>query len=131
MASVDVSNGTNGAANGGKHDGAPPARIAAVAQQCADFLHKSPTPFHMCREASKMLTAAGFKELSEDESWIGDLKRGGKYFYRRNGSTLVAFAVGSDFTAGTGGIAVVGSQSSGKSSVLEALVRATRDAGRG
>ena len=28
-------------------------------------------------------------------------------------------------------IAVVGSQSSGKSSVLEALVRATRDAGRG
>ncbi len=41
-----------------------------------------------------MLKNAGYEELRECESW--ELKRGGKYFTTRNGSSLIAFAIGND-----------------------------------
>lgn len=43
---------------------------------------------------------AGFQKLSETAEW--KLKVGGRYFFTRNLSTLVAFAVGSDYEAGNG-----------------------------
>jgi hypothetical protein len=55
----------------------------------------------LAEEASKRLSAAGFTRLSERASW-GGLKRGGKYYFTRNASTIVAFAVGARYEAGNG-----------------------------
>lgn len=44
--------------------------------------------------------AQGFIRLREQESWLGVIKPGGKYFFTRNDSTLVAFTVGSKFEPG-------------------------------
>ena len=53
------------------------------------FIEKSPTAFHAVREFSKMLTEAGFLELSEGARW--QLHSGSSYFVTRNGSSLIAF----------------------------------------
>jgi len=44
----------------------------------------------------------GFIELKERDRWAeeGILQKGGKYFYSREGSTLVAFTVGAEFEPG-------------------------------
>jgi aspartyl aminopeptidase len=57
-----------------------------------------------------MLRDQGFVELKEKEEWAekGMLQKGGKYFYNREGSTLVAFTVGGGFEPGNG-FKVVGS----------------------
>lgn len=43
---------------------------------------------------------AGFQKLNERAAW--DLKAGGRYFFTRNASSLVAFAVGADYQPGNG-----------------------------
>ncbi|KAK4359753.1 hypothetical protein RND71_021982 [Anisodus tanguticus] len=43
-------------------------------------------------EAKRQLIAAGFHLLKENEQW--DLQPGGRYFFTRNMSSLVAFAIG-------------------------------------
>lgn len=56
------------------------------------------TLFNMCSfffiiaEAKRQLIAAGFHLLKENEKW--DLQPGGRYFFTRNMSSLVAFAIG-------------------------------------
>lgn len=65
-----------------------------------DYLNESWTHFHATAEAKKQLLAAGFHLLNESEEW--DLKPGGRYFFTRNMSCLVAFAVGEKYTAGNG-----------------------------
>ena len=52
------------------------------------------------REASERLERAGFQELREKEPW--DLKPGGRYYFNRNMSALVAFAVGRKYQPGDG-----------------------------
>ncbi|TVU37007.1 hypothetical protein EJB05_18970, partial [Eragrostis curvula] len=51
-------------------------------------------------EAKRQLLAAGFKLLSENDDW--DLQPGGRYFFTRNMSCLVAFAVGEKYRVGNG-----------------------------
>ena len=65
-----------------------------TAKQVLDFIQKSPSCFHAVAEMAAMLKNAGYEELRECESW--ELKRGGKYFTTRNGSSLIAFAIGND-----------------------------------
>lgn len=43
-------------------------------------------------EAKRQLLDAGFTLLSENDDW--DLQPGGRYFFMRNMSCLIAFAVG-------------------------------------
>lgn len=43
-------------------------------------------------EAKRQLVDAGFHLLNENEDW--ELKPGGRYFFTRNMSSLVAFAIG-------------------------------------
>ncbi|KAK6156285.1 hypothetical protein DH2020_010533 [Rehmannia glutinosa] len=57
-----------------------------------DYLNESWTQFHATAEAKRQLVAAGFHLLSENEEW--ELKPGGRYFFTRNMSSLVAFAIG-------------------------------------
>lgn len=53
----------------------------------------SPLVFiQLLAEAKRQLVAAGFHLLNENEDW--ELKPGGRYFFTRNMSSLVAFAIG-------------------------------------
>lgn len=69
-------------------------------RELGDFLDHSPTPFHAVSTMSAMLVKAGFSALSEAEQW--SLEAGGKYFVTRNGSSIIAFTVGTESMAETG-----------------------------
>ena len=57
------------------------------------FLDASPTPFHAVRCMAELLAKSGFTELNESDNWT--LKTGDKHFLSRNGSSIIAFTVGS------------------------------------
>ncbi|XP_020107465.1 probable aspartyl aminopeptidase [Ananas comosus] len=76
------------------------ATVDPVAVDLVDFLNASPTAFHAVEEAKRRLEKAGFKQVSEREDW--KLEIGGKYFFTRNHSTIIAFAVGKKYVAGNG-----------------------------
>ncbi len=54
-----------------------------------DFIRNSPTAYHAVENTAKTLEKCGFTELAEGEKWV--LDAAGKYFVRRNGSSLIAF----------------------------------------
>jgi len=65
------------------------------------FIDASWTQFHAVAAAASRLEAAGFVRVSERASWedlskpdATTVKPGGRYYFTRSGSTLVAFAVG-------------------------------------
>jgi aspartyl aminopeptidase len=64
------------------------------------YVNASMSPFHAVAESARRLQSAGFEKLSEASPW--HLQPGHKYFYTRNDSTIVAFAVGAKFQAGHG-----------------------------
>jgi len=72
----------------------------AVASEMVDFLNEAWTPYHAVEATKKRLVAAGFSEIAEAAEW--KLARGGKYFFTRNMSSIMAFAIGSEFKAGEG-----------------------------
>ena len=55
------------------------------------FLHKSPTPFRVVSDIAETLQQQDFAELKEVEKW--DIEPG-KYFVRRNDSSIIAFQLG-------------------------------------
>ncbi len=59
-----------------------------------EFISKSPSPFHAVHTIEEELKNEGFERLSETQSW--SLKRGGKYYVVRNGSSLAAFTLPGD-----------------------------------
>ena len=69
-----------------------------------NFLNVSHTAFHAVEEVGRRLKRKGFQRLNERESW--KIVPGGKYFFTRNGSTIVAFAVGEKYEPGNGVIMV-------------------------
>ncbi|KAK2788102.1 hypothetical protein FQN52_006939 [Onygenales sp. PD_12] len=78
--------------------------------QASDFLsyvNASPTPFHAVASSTKLLSEAGFKEIKERDSWSSTCKPGGKYYLTRNGSTVIAFAIGHKWKPGNS-ISMVG-----------------------
>lgn len=84
-------------------------RALDYAQDFVDFVNASPTPYHAVNTAKGLLKQAGFEELVERNNWDSShsLKKGGKYYVTRNGSSLIAFTVGDKFENGNG-IAIVG-----------------------
>ncbi len=56
------------------------------------FLGASPTPFHAVGALASLLEEGGFRELREQDAWA--CEAGGRYFVRRNGSSLIAFVRG-------------------------------------
>lgn len=58
------------------------------------FLNSSPEPFHCVQMLSEQMDKEGFAMLDEDEPWRQIIKPGGKYYFTRNKSSIVAFIVG-------------------------------------
>ncbi|PGH14908.1 aspartyl aminopeptidase [Helicocarpus griseus UAMH5409] len=79
----------------------------AQAKDFLSFVNASPTPFHAVASASKRLVDAGFQEVKEKDSWTSICKPGGKYYVTRNGSTVIAFAIGRKWNPGNS-ISMVG-----------------------
>ena len=73
---------------------------AKYAKPFLKFISENPTVFHTIDYFSKELEDNGFTKLSERNSW--KLKRGGKYYFERNGSGLIAFVIGENYEAGNG-----------------------------
>ncbi len=62
------------------------------AQELIDFIHKSPSTYHVVNNIKEELNASGFQELDLREEW--SIQKGGKYFTCKNGSSLFAFQIG-------------------------------------
>ena len=63
-----------------------------TAQELVDFIAECPSMFHTAHTACARLDAAGFTYLPESRVW--DVVPGGRYYTTRNGSSVIAFAVG-------------------------------------
>lgn len=73
-----------------------------------EFMTSNPTIFHAVKSFSKQLEEHGYKHLSERAVWTSELKRGGKFYTSRNGSSLIAFNIGSKYESGNGVAIVAG-----------------------
>ena len=60
-------------------------------QNLCDFLDASPSVYHAAANVAAMLEAAGYRRLSEGDKWA--LQKGGKYYFTRGGSAVMAFKV--------------------------------------
>lgn len=78
----------------------------AYTQPFCDYMTKYPTIFHAVDAVAKELDENGYTKLSERDAW--SLRRGGKYYVERNGSALIAFAVGEKYEAGNGAAVIAG-----------------------
>jgi len=66
-----------------------------------DFADEGASPFHGVENVAKRLREHDFKPLNErDADW--NLLNGGKYYFTRNQSSIVAFAIGRNFQPGNG-----------------------------
>ena len=71
-------------------------------QPYCDFMAGNPTVFHAVNAFAEQLEIHGYQYLTERDIWTEKLKRGGKYYCSRNGSSLIAFAIGKDYESGNG-----------------------------
>ncbi|KAH9863110.1 hypothetical protein IAQ61_009387 [Plenodomus lingam] len=71
-----------------------------AAEDFLSFVNASPTPFHAVKSAKERLEKVGFRPIKERDSWAPTLQPGGKYYLTRNGSSIVAFAIGKKWKAG-------------------------------
>lgn len=75
-------------------------------EQMVEFLNSSWTCFHAIAECKRRLVADGYSEIDERSPWRGALVPGGKYYFTRNDSSIIAFAVGKKYVAGNGIVAI-------------------------
>ncbi|WPK27532.1 hypothetical protein PUMCH_004924 [Australozyma saopauloensis] len=76
-----------------------------AAQGFVNYINDSPTPYHAVANVKSELVASGFQVLKEKDHW--KLEAGKSYVVTRNGSSLIAFRLGSSFEKG-GPVAIVG-----------------------
>lgn len=57
-----------------------------------DFIQQSPTPFHAVAAMAARLEQAGYVYLAEEDVW--DFEPGGRYYFTRNDSSLIAVQLG-------------------------------------
>lgn len=70
----------------------------------------SPSPYHASNSVIKLLHAAKFVRIKETEDWTGVLKPGGRYFFTREGTSIVAFALDESFGNSQISFALIGAQ---------------------
>jgi aminopeptidase I len=71
-----------------------------------DWMTANPTIFHAVDAVAKQLEKEGYTKLSERDDWT--LKAGGKYYVARNGTSLIAFAIGEEYSVGNGAAIIAG-----------------------
>ena len=76
--------------------------VESYAEPFISFISDNPTSFHAVSWVGQRLESYGFTKLSERDSWTSKLSRGGKYFFERNGSSVIAFVVGGQYKSGNG-----------------------------
>eukprot|EP00842_Homolaphlyctis_polyrhiza_P000352 jgi/Hompol1/1317/HPOL_005578-RA len=76
--------------------------MPSVASEFLKFVDAAPSPFHAVDGAIRRLLAAGYSELREGAAWDTQLVPGGRYFFTRNRSAIIAFAVGGRYAPGNG-----------------------------
>ena len=75
-------------------------KMGEAAYDCATFMADGVSPYHVVANAEGHLHEKGFQRLREQDAW--DLRRNGKYYVTRNGSSLVAFVAGEGDLAANG-----------------------------
>lgn len=65
-----------------------------LSQELLGFLHESPSSFHAVYNIGQMLEEQGYVELQEKDTW--EISPEGKYFVKRNDTSVIAFHVGKD-----------------------------------
>ncbi|MFZ8934804.1 MAG: M18 family aminopeptidase [Bacteriovoracaceae bacterium] len=68
------------------------AKAKKLNSELIDFLKNSPTPFHAVKNMEAILKKNGFKEIKESQKW--ELKKDGRYYLKKNDSSLLAFQRG-------------------------------------
>ncbi|KAM0518412.1 hypothetical protein ACHAPE_004175 [Trichoderma viride] len=74
----------------------------AFTKSFLDFLRENPTVFHTVDYFKSKLNDSGYEELPARDSWANKIQPGGKYWVTRNGSSIIAFAVGKAYKPGNG-----------------------------
>lgn len=64
------------------------------AQNLIDFIYDSPSPYHVVKNAKKILIEKGFSELKLTDKW--KISKDEKYFVSQNNTSLFAFIVGTN-----------------------------------
>ncbi|MBR4495514.1 MAG: hypothetical protein IKP12_00090, partial [Acholeplasmatales bacterium] len=59
-----------------------------------NYLNKSKTAFHACKNIEDILLKNNFIKLAENEKW--NLEKGNKYFVSRNNASILAFTIPSN-----------------------------------
>jgi aspartyl aminopeptidase len=67
-----------------------------MSEEMLGFIQKNPTAFHVTATMRETLRGEGYEELSESRPW--KLVPGRGYFVCRNGSSIIAFLLGSDLS---------------------------------
>ena len=76
--------------------------VESYAEPFISFISDNPTSFHAISWVGQRLERYGFTKLSERDDWTSKLSRGGRYFFERNGSSVIAFVVGGQYKSGNG-----------------------------
>mmetsp|Transcript_3175 Transcript_3175/g.4818 ORF Transcript_3175/g.4818 Transcript_3175/m.4818 type:complete len:548 (-) Transcript_3175:180-1823(-) len=95
-----------------------------LARKLMTYLDKSTDPFHAVEASIERLKEVNYVELDEREPFV--VQPGGKYYFTRNKSTLVAFQVGDKYgsSPGVGGFKIIGGHTD--SPVLKVKPRSKR-----
>lgn len=72
----------------------------AHTQKLLDYIDTSPSPWHAVYTSEKALSEKGFSELIEGDTW--SLRSNGRYYVKRDDSSIIAFTVGTNDLAQSG-----------------------------
>lgn len=83
-------------------------RAAQLANQFLAFNDQSPSPYHAVAKVVEMLQNANFERIKETEDWSLKLKPNGRYYFTREGSSIIAFALDERFSESDLSVAILG-----------------------
>ena len=89
-----------------------------LANKAMSYFDSSPDPFHAVQSTIDILEKAGFQSINDadsndNNSGLQHLSPGGKYYFTKNKSSIVAFAIGKKFdptesSSSLGGFKIIG-----------------------
>lgn len=75
-------------------------RDLGIAKEFLSFNNKCKSPYHAAEMIANMLRKHDFKVISEMDDWCNSLKENGRYMFTRDGSSIIAFAIGNELSTG-------------------------------